>query len=455
VRKDIQYSVYVSFGETVNIFCSCFILNIFVFNIYMPFDLNIDNYTISELAQMFDLPTGYDKGAVEPKESKLKNNILNNKEIDNETRQHTINFIIKAKQVLMNKGGGSDDHGEFKEKVSDFFNSSYDLKPTKLEDPNEHMIQLRPDRPYTSSYPSEYFTGLINPLKKKTIRKQLNIDTRFRDNYYGNLSTNFNVSLPASFTNVLSMQLSAIELPTTYYNISKQYGNNYFTVSYTSTALATNSGVVFVPSGNYNVYGIVAIINAQLLLLGGLFSEIVFKENMVLGTGTGQMMVELAPATTIASFILNFQADKAGNEDFGTPLPLKLGWLLGFRNGIYENNLNYVSEGIIDMNGIRYVYLVIDDHNNNVNNGFYSAFNSSILHKNIIARISVQTTALSPNFSVFTVNNLNLLSLPRDYFGPVNLQTMNIQLLDEYGRVVDLNNMDFSFSLTLTTAYDI
>ena len=189
--------------------------------------------------------------------------------------------------------------------------------------------------------------------------------------------------------------------------------------------------------------------------MGGPFADIVFKENMVAGTGTGQMMVGLAPSSSITSFILNFQADKAGNEDFGTPLPLKFGWLLGFRNGIYENNLNYVSEGIIDMNGIRYVYLVIDDHNNNVNNGFYSAFNSSILHKNIIARISVQTTALSPNFSVFTVNNLNLLSLPRDYFGPVNLQTMNIQLLDEYGRVVDLNNMDFSFCLTLTTAYDI
>jgi len=37
----------------------------------------------------------------------------------------------------------------------------------------------------------------------------------------------------------------------------------------------------------------------------------------------------------------------------------------------------------------------------------------------------------------------------------VNLQHLNVQLLDEYGRVVDLNNMDFSFCLTLTTAYDI
>jgi len=52
-------------------------------------------------------------------------------------------------------------------------------------------------------------------------------------------------------------------------------------------------------------------------------------------------------------------------------------------------------------------------------------------------------------------NNLNIITTPRDYFGPVNLQNMTIQLLDEYGRIVDLNNMDFSFCLTLSTLYDL
>ena len=52
-------------------------------------------------------------------------------------------------------------------------------------------------------------------------------------------------------------------------------------------------------------------------------------------------------------------------------------------------------------------------------------------------------------------NNLSLVTTPREYFGPVNIQTMNVQLLDEYGRIVDLNNMDFSFCVTLTTVYDL
>ena len=73
------------------------------------------------------------------------------------------------------------------------------------------------------------------------------------------------------------------------------------------------------------------------------------------------------------------------------------------------------------------------------------------MNNNILARITLQ----SPLFNVQLTNNLNIVTNPREYFGPVNIQNLNIQLLDEYGRVIDLNNMDFSFCLTFTTAYDI
>ena len=97
------------------------------------------------------------------------------------------------------------------------------------------------------------------------------------------------------------------------------------------------------------------------------------------------------------------------------------------------------------------MYLVVDDFNNNVNNNFYSAFNSSLLNKNILARISLQPSA----FPTIVQNNLNLLTNPREYFGPIHIQKMQIQLLDEYGRVIDLNNMDYSFCLTMQSIYDL
>lgn len=409
----------------------------------MSFDLNIDNYTKNELAEMFDLPANYDKNILDMKESKLRESIINNKEINTDIKEKTIQFLIKAKTILNTPDNQNID---FNTKMLDFLGSSYKLKPSKLEDPEEHMVQVRQDNPYLASFPSEFFPGVINPLKKRVIRKSLNIDTRFRENYFASPSTNFNITLPTNFNNVLQMQLATIELPTTYYNVSKQYENNFFTIT-----VNTSTSVVTIPDGNYTTDGIVNIINTELSLLGAPFNTVTFLLNINNNSGSGQMMVGPSVGSTITSLSLNFQADRFGVDDRNTPLPLKFGWIIGFRNGIYTNNLNYVSEGIVDITGPKYVYLLVDDHKNNVNNGFYSAFNSSILNNNILARISIQTNF----FTVQVSNNLNVITIPRDYFGPVNLQNMNIQLLDEYGRVVDLNNMDFSFCLTLVTAYDI
>lgn len=418
----------------------------------MSFDLNIDNYTKQELVSLFDLPPNYNSNILELKESKLRENIMKNTEINKETQIKTVNFLVKAKTILLNNFSGvkQEKNTPLQEKIMDFYNSSYELKGTKLEDPEEHMVQVRPEKPYLSSFPSEFFPGVINPLKKRTIKKNLNIDTRFRENYFSSPSTNFNFPLPMNFDNVLQMQLTALELPTTYYNVSKQYGNNFFSITVTYPS-GTVTSVVTIPDGNYTYDGIVNVINNGLFLLGAPFSEVTFLLNINNNSGSGQMMVGPSVGSTITALSLNFQADRFGIDDRNTPLPLKFGWTLGFRNGIYENNLNYVSEGVVDITGPRYIYLVIDDHNNNVNNGFYSAFNSSLLNNNILARISLQ----SRFFDVQMSNNLNIITNPREYFGPVDIQNMNIQLLDEYGRVIDLNNMDYSFCLTLTTAYDV
>ena len=322
----------------------------------------------------------------------------------------TIYFLTEAKKILLGDVYQKVENAE--EKVKDYFNSIYDLKPVKLEEENDHMVQVRKNHPYLSSFPSEFFPGIINPIKRRVNKQNLNIDTRFRENYYGSSSTNFNVSLPLIINNVLTMQLSAIELPTSFYSISKQYGNNFFTLVVNGI-----SQVINIPDGNYTDVGIVNVLNTSMINIANSdpslvnFQYIVFGININNNNGSGQMFVGVdstTPPGTITSLTLNFQADRNGIDDRNTPLPIKLGWTFGFRNGIYENNISYVSEGIVDLLGPRYIYLVVDDYNNNVNNNFYSAFNSSILNKNILARISLQTTA----FNVFTENNLSIVTTP-------------------------------------------
>ena len=425
----------------------------------MNFDLNIKNYKKDELKEMFDLPHIYDQNIINIKTSKIKDSIFNNKEINQEIKNKTIYFLNEAKKILLEDIYQKVENVKeiTEEKAKDYFNSIYDLKPTKLEEEHEHMIQTRPNKPYLTSNPSEFFPGTINPIKRRINNQNLNIDTRFRENYYGSLSTNFNITLTLTIKEILTMKLAAIEMPTTFYNISKQAGNNFFTLIVNDI-----SQVISIPSGNYNNIGIINLLNTQVINIANSdaslsnFKYIVFGINIDNNNnGSGEAFVgidsTIPDETLITSISLNFQADKNGNEDQSTPLPLKFGWILGFRNGMYINNISYVSEGIVDLLGPKYIYLVVDDFNNNVNNNFYSAFNSSILNKNILARISLQ----SNTFNIFTENNLNIITSPRQYFGPVNIQKLNIQLLDEYGRIIDLNNMDFSFSLTFQTVYDL
>jgi len=401
----------------------------------MSFDLTIDNYNKIELIDMFELPSNYDTYIVEQQETKLKESILNNSgNITQQTRLKIVEFLKEAKKILLNG-----------------------ITP-KMTVSGSHDVQERPSEPYLTSFPTDYVKGVINPLKRRVNTRYLNIDTRFRENYFTCQSTNYHLDLPLKISGVMSLQLSAIELPTTFFNISKQLGNNFFTIEVDNyndgTTTESYSTVITLQDGNYAPSSLVDYLNSIVGMMGAPFKLLIFTLNILntMISGTGQMVVGISSGSnSVFNFTLNFQADKNGNNDNNTPLPLKLGWTFGFRSGKYVNNSTYISEGVMDLTGPRYIYLVVDDFNNNVNNAFYGAFNSSILNKNILARISLQ----SKFFDIFIENNLNVITTPRHYYGPVDIQKLHLQLLDEYGRVLDINNMDYSFCLILHTVYDI
>jgi len=404
------------------------------------FDLNIANYKKGELEEIFELPSGnYDVNLVEKKVSQLRTNVTSDKTVNESIRAKTIFFLEEAKKMLIAELNSS----HFIQKIGNAYNANHDLQPSSVIDAGETFIINKPKSAFANSFPSEFYPGVINPLKKRTTRQNLNIDTRFRSNYYGSSSSNFNFDLPIKFSNVMQVQVAAFEMPMSYYNVSKQMGNNFFSI----TTGADVNYVITVPDGNYTPVGLVNYLTHYVTTVVAL-NTFTFVYNIDATTGSGSAQIVIGCS---ADFTLNFQSDIYGNPDQTNPLPLKLGWMMGFRTGIYTGNNNYVSEGIADLSGKKYLYLVVDDHNNNVNNQFYSAFNSSILNNNILARISFQPTP----FGNVTQNTLVVTTTPRQYFGPVDILKLNIQLLDEYGRVIDMNNMDYSFCLTFVTVYDI
>lgn len=419
----------------------------------MNFDLNINNYEKNELENMFGLfDNNYNLNDIELKENDLKNKIFLNQNIEEEVKQRTLKFLSEAKKVIIEElKKNTNELVNDITKLSSYFKPNYELKDVPvINNGGANFVQERENNYYTQSYPSEFFKGVINPLKKRTNRQFLNIDTRFRENYYSTQSTNFHFDLPIKFTSIITMQLMSIEIPMSFFTISKQLGNNFFKINIETT---NETSVIIIPDGNYSSISIVEFLNNYMTTLGGSFAKLIFDINITNNTtGTGQMIVGILSPNNVFNFSLDFQSSINGIPDFSTPLPLKLGWIFGFRNSVYINNSTYISEGLVDLNGSRYLYLVIDDHNNSVNNSFYSAFTSSILNKNILGRISTQNVE---KFTIFTQNNLEIVTNPRNYFGPVDIQKLNIQLLDEYGRIINLNNMDFSFCLTFQSIYDI
>jgi len=437
----------------------------------MNFDLNIKNYKIEELKEMFNLPDGYDTSTLNFNDSKIRENVSLNQTISDGLRKKTLDFLTSAKNILLTSA--LPDYTMSKMAANNNYNTkdsdSTSLKKSTVLDgiDNSFIIDKLPTA-YGQSFGDSYFSGTINPIKKRVVKQFLNIDTRFRDNYYSTISSNFMLTITNKFSNVLSMQISAFEFPTSFYVISKQNGNNFFSIVIDPVGgIEIPRLIITIPNGNYTPASLIGyLINYVSGATGPLSSDLFFVYYKQIyftlnidstNSGSAQMIIgvnhtALAPTDPlITNFNVDFQADIYGNSDTLNPLPLKFGWLLGFRNGIYSGNSSYVSEGIVDLIGSRYLYLMVDDFNNSVLNSFYGAFNSSVINKNILARITLQ----QGTFNIFAQNNLTSLTTPRTYFGPVDIQKLHIQLMDEYGRVVNLNNMDFSFCLTFESVYDL
>jgi hypothetical protein len=419
------------------------------------FDLNIQNYSKRELEDILELPLNYDENMIEIKSTKLIQNVANDKTVSGKTKTDTLFFINEIKKILKNflEKNGINVSAKVKQletTTKNIYNLDKTLRPSDVTGDGGTYIIQRPNTAFAKSLPSEFYEGVINPLTKRILRQNINIDTRFRENYFSTQSSNFHLDLPLRLTQVVSLQLSALELPSTFYAISQVFGNNYFVIR----IAGEDPLIVTIPDGNYTYSVLQTYLNTYLtgITIPLPYQSLSFTaDNSIpssVPSGTGKMSVS---SSTSTPFTLDFSTNKNGNEDNSIPLQLKFGWVIGFRKATYSGLDSYTSEGVVDLVGPKYLYLVIDDFNNNQNDGFYGAFTSSILNKNILARISINGSV----FNILSQNNLSLITTPRQYFGPVDIQKLQVQLLDEYGRVIDLHNMDYSFCLTFQTVYDL
>ena len=293
---------------------------------------------------------------------------------------------------------------------------------------------------------------VMTNVSKPTKKKYWNIDTRFHDdydNYYqtvsGSLARWFTFTMPQPINDVKSIYVTNLELPMSFYNISAAFGNNVMKV---------NDKLLTIPDGTYSTSA--SLKSAFVTALSGVgVSGVNFdvSSNGIVSFSTSSALglnFAVRPSNTCNTVTNSTTGATAEFDKFN--VKSKLGWLLGFRDISYNlaSGQTKYAESMLDLNNPKYVYLAVDEFSNGNQSSFISPMPMSIINKNILARISLDTGHYGMG-SVLPANQYNglLLSDRRSYNGKVNLQKLKLQLVNEYGHAVNLNGLDFSFSLEI------
>ena len=467
-------------------------------------DLNVDNYNIDELLNLFNIKEN--DNLINTLQNNLSKSInLINKEDDNlpDDKDKLINFYTLAAFKILNN-------------IKNTENNKYLEKDPITNNDNiikRQLIDGSIKQPIPSNYSintniNKYSEGLLNPIGRETIKSLLTINSKFRDNY-SKSSTDFSVELNDPYNNVVSLKLASMELMNSYYTISEYLRTNYFSIEYfqyNSLTLDISNSSIFVenftiPDGNYNILELVEVINND-----------IFKNNdPSTSSNLYYRLVEVVyhPIKGKVNFVLY---DASGNPpDSGynwgfnlifkdkylpkRPAFLNFGWILGFKdleyyffkqlipnrskcNVDFSNykslkscndgylpyyqfqatnilNIGFNSQSIANTSGTHYFLLEVDDFNKNQSVIFKS--NTQLKHNvqepftfslsNILARI--------PNtaeyYNMIFEDSSDRVFKTRNYFGPVRLSKFKIRLLDENGVVVNLNDNDIVINLEIET----
>ena len=439
-------------------------------------NLNSDSYSEKEIEKLLHLSQPYDTSDIFRAKEQLIIKITNTSSLGNEKQREISNFINTISTRLKNSNNNQT-----------ILNTQYS-EVHRVTQQGSNFIIENPDQIIGMSAKIENGRmgletksappGYINPINVRTITQAISIDSRFRPNYYASKSTNYHMVLPSMQKNVISMRVTSIEMPISYYAVSRYNGNSSCLIMDLSNN--GNGWLLTLPDGNYeqewaknsNAANIEtcmnnAILNAVPVTISAngtstpktsgtslTAADLVFNVDHISGRS---IFTAVAGGVLVTKgFVLRFNVDNYGNLNLDANIQMRLGWQLGFRAGEYVSTPKCVSEGICLITGPRYAFIAINDYQKNTGPTHIITYTNSIYQDNIVTRINL--AELQADFGVYQVSSdpglSTQLNRTREYFGPVDLQRLHISLIDEFGRIIDLNNMDWSITLAFEILYN-
>ena len=429
-------------------------------------DLNVNNYSFKELFLLFKI------------------NDINNPDMDTNDINNYYNTNI------LNAG--------LSEQIEQFFNMIRKRLNKYIEERKKELIKSELSRdkerndvdrnikttentnsfntlPIVKTLEQKFEYGRINKLYKQTFTTVLNINTRERNYEKGvqQNASNFILKLDNYVKNVISMRVSSFEYPNTVYQFRTKFNTNTFNIITRSSITPETKHIIQIPDGNYNSIELLTVLNAIFVAAGPVlenvlavyddkYNKFVFQTNPV------------PPPPAGFEFDLEFVTNPLDNiDDYIYQVQKSMGWILGFcrkpenrrpKNYYsygkdYEtisklensNYVGYIPEALFDSGGTKFLYLAVNDYNNNMHQTF---INSKITNDKNMSSILARIPQSIPRNTYGFDDGSDLAYKKREYFGPVNVEKLGIKLIDEYGDIMDINNGNYSFALELECIYN-
>lgn len=421
----------------------------------MSYDLNANNYSEDELFILIGIEEHIDRT-----KEKIKENIqINLTKALNDNNLEIQEFLKNVEEMLLTYIDSNDN-----EEITDNINIDYDTQ-----------------RIMTSNV-------IIDSQYKETI------------NSNNSNTTSFTLDLTAPLNKTINMTLYSVEIPYSWYTFDSTYGTNSFTID----------GIQYdINSGNYSPSDLITELNRVLT------ADISATTFLTVNSGKITIQNNSSENMTITFFDELYNTTGLENSKINSNLGWLMGFR-NSSYIIDSSGGKITGEAIVDTWGTRYLILTIDDFNNNYfNQGmigiatrdnslepptYDKAFNYTTSGTNGALQLQQVTTMKTlTNAQINTFNyilndrnnksvlktvspttsnvfakipitkplqwNVDNLSFPfiefsgpiqkneRNYFGPVDITRMKVSLLDDKGRQLNLNGLDWSFSLNVKHLY--
>ena len=394
---------------------------------------NVDDYTLSELMAIIEIDELNPDDIVENtnyfiKKYKIKNPALSVffKQIQSQLLQYTQGLEPESdeddegKIIVEGFGNMSNDasYPSGDKMVNDWYENENltqsDQNQTNKITDRKQKIQLfnNPQVPMnreqiatTDTFNLPVKQDSLNPNLKNTINRFINLDSQFRQYTSGidSVATDYTCDLSDTIKNALSLSLYSYQIPFSWYAIDKAYNNTCFWISDASN---NKTIPILVPSGNYTQTNFINQLNTSFTQAGFSFPA---RTNTTLYPSPPYPTPALGYNTPAyynpnSGIVTLFLTDGSYNGSLGTfnistntqiifydftgvlqcnvncvsksnhYFNNTLGWIMGYRLPYYNVDISgNTAPCILDLNGTKYLILVIDDFNqNHVNNSLVS-----------------------------------------------------------------------------------